>query len=82
MSKIHLVMITTAGYTLVSSHDTDGAAITAMAKFRAKHRAVCVLRDGATGRRESVEEVEARIRHQVALRAFEASESIWRRLAA
>lgn len=82
MNKTHLVMITTSGYSLVSSHDVESAAIVAMAKFRAKHRAVCVLRHGSTGKRESVSEVEQRIRLEVALTQFEASESIWRRLAA
>lgn len=61
MSKHHLVAITTHGYSLVSSHDTDDEAIDAMTQFRRKHRTACVLRDGATGKRESVREVEARI---------------------
>lgn len=82
MSKIHLVMITTSGYGLVSSHEAESDAISAMAKFRAKHRTICVLRHGSTGKRESVSDVEQRIRPDVALTEFEASESIWRRLAA
>lgn len=60
MSKHYLVAITTHGYSIVSSHDTDAEAVGAMAEFRSKHRSTCVLRDGATGKRESVREVEAR----------------------
>lgn len=82
MSKTHLVMITSSGYALLSSHDDEQKAIRALAVFRQKHRAPCVLRHGATGHRESVAEVEARIRPEVALTEFEHSDSIWRRLAA
>lgn len=65
MSKHHLVAITTHGYSLVSSHDTDAAAVDAMAQFRRTHRSTCVLRDGVTGKRESVCEVEARIGRKI-----------------
>ena len=66
MSKTHLVMITTAGYTLISSHDDEVDAVQAMADFRRRSRSVCVLRHGSTGKRESVAEVEARIGRRVA----------------
>lgn len=82
MNKTHLVMIATSGYTLLSSHDDEKDAIRAMAKYRQKSHEPCVLRHGATGHRESVAEVEERIRPEVALREFEHSSSIWRRLAA
>lgn len=60
MSKHHLVAITTQGYALISSHSTDGEAVDAMASFRKRSRSTCVLRDGNTGKRESVREVEER----------------------
>ena len=59
--KTHLVMIT-GKYTLISSHDDEAEAIRAMDAFRKNSHAACVLRHGATGHRESVAEVEARIR--------------------
>lgn len=78
MNKTHLVSITPGGYALVSSHDTEAEAIRAMAAHRVKFRSVCVLRHGATGKRESVAEIEERIR----LTELEHSDSIWRRIAA
>jgi hypothetical protein len=65
MSKHHVVAITTQGYSLVSSHSTDGEAVDALASFRKSHRIACVLRDGSTGKRESVCEVEARIGRRI-----------------
>lgn len=61
MSKTHLVMITTHGYSLISSHDDEMVAIQAMTEFRRRSRSTCVLRHGSTGKRESVAEIEARI---------------------
>ena len=61
MSKTHLVMITTHGYSLISSHDDEQAAVRAMTQFRKQSRATCVLRHGSTGKRESVSEIEQRL---------------------
>lgn len=59
--KTHLVMIDTTGYSLISSHDDEQAAVRAMVEFRKRSRSICVLRHGSTGKRESVSEIEQRL---------------------
>lgn len=50
--NIYLVMITDR-YAVVSVHQADSDAVAAMMEFRRRSHEPCVLRHGATGRRES-----------------------------
>lgn len=61
MAKFHVVGISTRGYHYISGEDSLAAACPKVAEVIHRRHMGCVVRDGATGKRYSLVECQARL---------------------